>query len=78
MVGLTECQRREQYLALFTPLEKKLVLRLTEQCLQEDPSDRPSSAAVVEELAKIREEVKKGSTGETVRCYCWSNVLLLL
>ena len=70
MVGLTEYQRRKQYLALFTPSEKKLLLKLTEWCLQEDPSDRPYSAVVVEELAKIREEVNKGSTGETVRCYC--------
>ena len=69
MVALTECQRREKYLALFTPTEKELLLRLTEECLQEDPSDRPSSAAIVEELAEIREEAKKGSTGETVRCF---------
>ena len=69
VVGLTECQRREQYLALFTPPEKRLLPRLTEWCLQEDPSDRPSSAVVVEELAKISEEVKKDSTGESVRCF---------
>ena len=67
MIGLTECQRREQYLAVFTLHEKEMFLRLTERCLHEDPSSRPSSGAVVEELARIRDETRKGSTGETVR-----------
>ena len=67
MIGLTECQRRQQYLAVFTLQEKEMFLRLTEQCLHEDPSSRPSSGAVVEELAKIRDEARKGSKGETVR-----------
>ena len=67
VIGLTECQRREQYLAVFTLHEKEMFLRLTEQCLNEDPSSRPSSGAIVEELARIRDEARKGSTGETVR-----------
>ena len=67
VVALTECQRREQYLALFTSPEKKLLLRLTECCLQQDPFERPSSADVVEELAVIKEDARKGLTGETVR-----------
>ena len=71
LVALTEYQRREHHLALVTPNEKALSLRLTEWCLQEEPSSRPSSGDVVEELARIREEARKGSTGETVRRYCW-------
>ena len=54
-----------------------MFLGLTEQCLYEDPSSRPSSGAVVEELARIRDEARKGSTGETVRSFyqlllCWN------
>ena len=68
MVALTECQCREQYISQCTPPEKKLLLRLIEWCLQEYPSSRPPSAIITKELAKIREETKKGLTGETVRC----------
>ena len=68
MVALTECQRREQYFAMFTSPEKELLLRVTKCCLQEESSSRSSSIVVVEELAKISEEVKKASTGESVRC----------
>ena len=67
VIGLTECQRREQYLAVFTLQEKEMFLRLTERCLHEDPSSRPSSGVVVEELARIRDEARKDSTGEIVR-----------
>ena len=67
MIGLTECQRREQYLAVFTLHEKETFLRLTERCLHEDPSSRPSAGVVVEELVRIREEARNDSTGETVR-----------
>ena len=67
VIGLTEHQRREHYFGMFTLQEKELFQRLTEGCLQEDPSSRPSSSALVEELARIREEASKGSSGETVR-----------
>ena len=66
LLALTECQRREHYLAVFTVQEKDVFLRLIEQCLQEDPSSRPSSSALVEELATTREEARKGSAGESV------------
>ena len=66
VIGLTEHQRREHYLALFTVQEKEVFLRLIEQCLQEDPSSRPSSSALVEELARTRQEMRKGSAGESV------------
>ena len=67
LLAPTEYQRREHYLALFTVREKEMFLRLIEQCLQEDPSSRPSSGTMVEELDRIREQERKGSAGETVR-----------
>ena len=70
LLALTESQRREHYFGTFTLQEKELFQRLTEGCLQEDPSSRPSSSALVEELARIREEASKGSSGETVRSVC--------
>ena len=72
VIGLTEHQRREHYFGMFTPPEKELFQRLTEGCLQEDPSSRPSCSALVEELARIREEARKSSNGETVRKCLWS------
>ena len=70
LLALTESQRREHYFGMFTLQEKELFQRLTEGCLQEDSSSRPSSSALVEELARIREEASKGSSGETVRSVC--------
>ena len=70
VIGLTEHQRREHYLAVLTVREKEVFLRLIEQCLQEDPSRRPSSSALVEELGRFSEEAKKGSAGEPVRTFC--------
>ena len=72
VIGLTELQRREHYFGMFAPQEKELFQRLTEGCLQEDPSSRPSSSALVGVLARIREEASKGSNGETVRKCLWS------
>ena len=71
VIGLTELQRREHYFGMFTLQEKELFQRLTEGCLQEDPSSRPSCSALVEELARIREEARKSSNGETVRKCLW-------
>ena len=72
VIGLTELQRREHYFGMFTLQEKELFHRLTEGCLQEDPSSRPSASALVNELARIREEARKGSDGEAVRKCLWS------
>ena len=72
LLALNESQRREQYFGMFTLQEKELFQRLTEGCLEEDPSSRPSSSALVEELARIRDEASKGSSGETVRKCLWS------
>ena len=66
LVALTEYQRREHYLTLFTLREKEMFLKLIQQCLQDDPSSRPSSSALVEELGRTREEARKDSAGESV------------
>ena len=67
LVALTEYQRREHFYALLTPQEKELFLRLTEWCLQEDPSRRPFSRDVVESLVKIATKVEKATRGGIVR-----------
>ena len=53
IVGLTELQRRERYVVLFTPQEKQLFLPTVRKCLENRPDKRPSSAALVQELRRI-------------------------
>ena len=53
IVGLTELQRRERYVVLFTPQEKQLILPTVRQCLENRPDKRPSSAVLVRELRHI-------------------------
>ena len=66
LVGLSEHERREHYLVLYSERERVLYLALTVSCLQEDPSNRPSSAALAEDMLRITEEMRKGSAGESV------------
>ena len=66
LVGLSEHERREHYLVLYSERERVLYLPLTVSCLQEDPSNRPSSAALAEDMLRITEEIRKGSAGESV------------
>ena len=53
VIGLTELQRRERYVAMFTAQEKQLFLPTVTQCLQDQPSKRPSSVMLVRELRRI-------------------------
>ena len=71
IVGLSELERREKYLVLFSDEERDLYMPLTVSCLQEDPSNRPSSADLAERLLRIAEETRKSSAEEMVS----SNVL---
>ena len=66
LVALSEHKRRELYLVLYSERERVLYLQLTVRCLQEDPSNRPSSAALAEDMFRIVEEMRKGSARETV------------
>ena len=53
LVALTELQRRDRYVAMFTAQEKQLLLPTVNQCLQDQPSKRPSSVVLVRELRRI-------------------------
>ena len=53
IVGLSELQRRQCYVVLFTPQEKQLFLPTVHQCLANRPDKRPSSAVLVRELRHI-------------------------
>ena len=70
LVALTEYQRREHFFAQLTPQEKELFLRLVEWCLQEEPSRRPYSHDVVENLVRVTTKVGKATRGGMVRSYC--------
>ena len=61
IVGLTELQRREHYVVLFTPQEKQLFLPTVRQCLENRPDKRPSSAVLVRELRRIESSLPSGS-----------------
>ena len=61
IVGLTELQRRERYVAMFTAQEKQLFLPTVRQCLENRPDKRPSSAVLVRELRRIESSLPNGS-----------------
>ena len=59
-VGLTEFQRREQCVELFTAQEKQLFLPIVRQCLENRPGKRPSSVILVQELRRIESTLSRG------------------
>ena len=59
IVGLTELQRRERYVAIFAPLEKQLLLPTVRGCLENRPEKRPDSVKLVRELRDIESAIKK-------------------
>ena len=61
LVALTELQRRDRYVAMFTTQEKQLFLPTVNQCLQDQPSKRPSSVMLVRELRRIESSFPTGS-----------------
>ena len=59
-VGLTEFQRREQCVELFTAQEKQLFLPIVRRCLENRPDKRPSSVMLVQELRRIESTLPRG------------------
>ena len=53
IIGLSELQRRERYVEMFTIQEKQLFLTIVHNCLENRPVKRPSSVMLVEELRRI-------------------------
>ena len=61
IVGLSELQRHERYIAMFTAQEKQLFLPTVHQCLENRPDKRPSSVMLVRELRRIESSLPTGS-----------------
>ena len=59
-VAVTELQRREQCIELFTAHEKQLFLLIVHRCLENRPDKRPSSAILVQELKHIESSLLRG------------------
>ena len=59
-VGITELQRREQYVEMLTAQEKQLFLPIVHPCLENRPDKRPSSVTLVQELRRIESSLPKG------------------
>ena len=59
-VGITEFQRREQCVELFTAQEKQLFLPIVHQCLENRPDKRPSSLVLVQEMRRIESILPRG------------------
>ena len=55
LIGLTEFQRREQYLNRFNQIENNLFLPIVSSCLQNRPHQRPSSFHLVTRMREIEE-----------------------
>ena len=61
LIALTELQRRDRYVVMFTAQEKALFLPTVNQCLQDQPNKRPSSVMLVRELRRIESSLPTGS-----------------
>ena len=61
IIGLSELQRRERYIAAFTAQEKQLFLRTVQHCFENRPDKRPSSVMLVQELRHIESSLPTGS-----------------
>ena len=61
IIGLSELQRRERYIAAFTAQEKQLFLPTVSQCLENRPDKRPSGVMLVQELKSIESSLPTGS-----------------
>ena len=61
IIGLSELQRRERYIAVFTEQEKQLFLRTVQHCCENRPDKRPSSVMLVQELGRIESSLLTGS-----------------
>ena len=55
LIAVSELERRQQYLDLFTPEESELFLPIVCPCLQNDPTMRPASIQVVTQMRGIEE-----------------------
>ena len=55
LIAVSELERREQYLVLFTPKESELFLPIVDRCLQNDPTMRPTSIQLVTQMRGIEE-----------------------
>ena len=53
LIALSELQRRDGYIMMFTPQEKQLFLPVVRQCLEDQPGKRPSSVILVQNLRRI-------------------------
>ena len=61
LIALTEFQRRDHYIVMFTPQEKQLFLPTVCQSLEDQPEQRPSSVMLVQELRRIESFLPTGS-----------------
>ena len=59
LVAVTELQRRQQYINQFTPKESELFLPLVRVCLQNDPSERPTSIQLVTQMSKFAKSLPR-------------------
>ena len=66
LVAVSELERRQQYLVLFTPEENELFLPIVGPCLQNDPTMRPTSIQLVTQMRGIEESHPRRAEYSTV------------
>ena len=66
LIAVSELERRQQYLVLFTPKENELFLPIVGPCLQNDPTMRPTSIQLVTQMRGIEESHPRRVEDSTV------------
>ena len=53
--ALTELERRQQYIGLFTLQERHCLEDIIRPCLEQDPEERPTSTVILRQMAAVKE-----------------------
>ena len=55
--ALTELERRQQHISLFTHQERHCLEDIIRPCLEQDPEERPTSTVILREIAAVKEKL---------------------
>ena len=66
LIAVSELERRQQYLVLFTPKDNELFLPIVGPCLQNNPTMRPTSIQLVTQMRGIEESHPRRAEDSTV------------
>ena len=75
LVGVSELQRRQQYIDQFSQEERALLLPTVRSCLENRPSQRPTSIQVVDRMRQIEaSHPQEGESRKSAMVHLWEQL----